>query len=28
VAHRIPLVTHDDGFDALDGVAGLEIIRI
>jgi len=28
VAHRIPLVTQDDGFDALDGVAGLEIIRI
>ena len=28
VAHRIPLVTQGDGFDALDGVAGLEIIRI
>ena len=28
VAHRIPLVTQDDDFDPLDGVAGLQIIRI
>lgn len=28
LAHRIPLVTEDDDFDPLDGVAGLEIIRI
>jgi len=28
VANGLPVVTHDDDFDPLDGVAGLEIVRV
>lgn len=28
VAHRLPVVTQDDDFDPLDGVSGLEVIRV
>lgn len=28
MANRVPLVTHDDDFVPLDGVSGLEAIRV
>lgn len=28
VAHRLPIVTQDDDFDALDGVRGLAVIKV
>ena len=28
VANRLPVVTQDDDFDPLDGVSGLEVIRV
>jgi predicted nucleic acid-binding protein len=28
VAHRLPIVTQDDGFDPLDGVRGLVVVRV
>ncbi|MPZ64849.1 MAG: PIN domain-containing protein [Pseudonocardiaceae bacterium] len=28
IAHRLPIVTQDDDFDRLDGLAGLTIVRV